>query len=170
MKIFEILKNPGLNVSFNGNSFLLDRVLRLSQQEQIEDVFLYACVILEAIFLEDFAESKGFKIATRIGNLIAGNKNEFDSIYNFYKRVYDLRNAIVHGHSDWRERDYLQLLRTQYDIKEKKIDNLVIHSHPLIEDFVKSDIFSKIVGIFIELLEKKYIFPTDFTKVDFNIF
>ena len=90
-------------------------------------------LILEAIFLGEDLSLKSIDLKKRIANLLAKNQSEFYKIVKLFNNIYDLRNAIIHGHSDWREKEYLKLLKKVYlkNIKNVKEEDII--NNPLMD-------------------------------------
>lgn len=102
LKMYTELKNKNI---FNENCFPLNRSLMelaLSQKSDIDRVF-DAHILLEFLFGPGFQGELNFRVSMNASIFISNNVQEFEKHFYFFKSLYGLRSAAIHG-GDWVDR------------------------------------------------------------------
>ncbi|MFX0012780.1 MAG: hypothetical protein ACFE9R_20885, partial [Candidatus Hermodarchaeota archaeon] len=83
-KVFSILNKKSSKVNFWDHSFILDRYIKLSQRNKIEDVILDASSILEALFIGGSQTELSYRLKLNVAGLIAKNLDEFRNEFDYF--------------------------------------------------------------------------------------
>ncbi|MFW9876885.1 MAG: hypothetical protein ACFFG0_27645 [Candidatus Thorarchaeota archaeon] len=168
--LFKKLMEPTSALNFENQYFILDRLVKLGQQHQIEDVILNTSLILEAIFSGNDKELKFYVLKQRIANLLANNWKEFWNQVKFYELINDVRNAIIHGDIEWRNNEYVKLIQKRYIKQFPDFSAEELKYTFFVENAIQIDLFSRIAFILREILNRKIDFPSEFGKADYMKF
>ena len=76
--------------------------LALSQKSNIDRVF-DAHILLEFLFGPGFQGELNFRVSMNASIFISNNFQEFEKYFYFFKSLYELRSAAIHG-GDWVDR------------------------------------------------------------------
>jgi hypothetical protein len=77
----------------------VNRFLKAVEEFDLEDKIIDLVISLECLFGDD--QEIRFKIALRVSNFLGGNSSERLIIFNFIKEIYQIRNKLVHGGTDY---------------------------------------------------------------------
>jgi len=168
--LFKKLMDSTSSINFENNYFILDRLVKLGQQHQIEDVILNTSLILESIFLGNDKELKFYDLKKRLANLLAKNWTEFWDQVKYFELINDLRNAIIHGDVEWRNKKYLKLIQERYINEFPNFKAEELKYAYFVENAIQLDLFNRITLILREILNRSIDFPSEFEKVDFMKF
>lgn len=175
--LFKKLNERSSSINFNRDSFILDRLLRLSQRTLIEDVILDVSIILEAIFLSGKRDELSYRLKLNVSSLLCKTSDEFMEYFDFFSELYEFRSAIIHGAPKMKKSKrkkkspYKQFVEECYpnylDFYDPE-NNLMINK---LNRLIQYDIFQKICKIYRKLIEFNINYRIDFEKIGFlNIF
>lgn len=169
-KMFIQLSDKNSNINFWNQSFILDRIIRLSQRDKIEDVILDACSILEAIFIGGTEQELSYRLKINASSLLANNISDFIEKFNYFKYLYDLRSAIIHG---------VDKTKKYKKKKKSKLEMFLENCYPQYLEYFNTDnqlsmyklnrllqyeIFYKLHKIILKILNKNIKIPDDFRE------
>lgn len=102
------LKGIYLQYKVSSNRFKIaaSRLCYGMERKRIEDRIIDYCIGLEAAYLPGISDELGFRLALRCGLMLNSYQNSnTKEIYQFIKKMYNVRGAIVHGET--RDQDKL---------------------------------------------------------------
>jgi len=175
--LFNQLSDNQSALNFFKDSFILDRFLRLSQRNNIEDIILDTCVILESVFLSGIRDELSYRLKLNISSILAKNLDEFSQNFEYISELYDFRSAIVHGtpktkkSKKKKKSPYQQFVQACYpDYKDLYIlDDFLLMGK--LDRIIQYDIFERISQILCNIIELHINFKKDFENIGFlNIF
>jgi len=174
---FQKLNNKNSTLNFYRSSFILDRVLRLSQRELIEDVILDTCVILEAIFLYRISKELSYRLKLNLSSLIAEDLETFKELFEFYSQLYKFRSSIIHGSpiteksKAKKKTPYEQFVKKCYPKSFEYFDQQDTLKMLRFKKFIQYDLFLRISHILNIILKDNIDYRNKFQKIGFlNIF
>ncbi len=159
--LFRNLNDNKSTINFKKDFFILDRFLKLSQREKIEDIILDVCIILETLLLYNIQDELSYRLKLNVSSLLAENVEEFDFYFNFFSELYKYRSAIIHGNPKL-TRGYKNFVENTYPNLLEKLDINNEISKNFINKTIQYDIFKKICMVFNKLIDSNIDYRNDF--------
>ncbi len=161
--LFRKLNDDESTINFKREFFILDRFLRLSQKEAIEDIILDACIILETLLLNNIRDELSYRLKLNVSSLLAESIEEFGSYYDFFSELYNYRSAIIHGNP----KPYNKFVKKTYPNLLKSLDKDDEISKHFVNKIIQYDIFLKINMVFNQLIDLNIDYRNDFKRDGF---
>lgn len=171
--LYNRLSDTSSQLNFESSSFILDRLLKIGQRDQLEDAILDMSLILESIFLGTGTNTElSYRLKLYASSLLSSNIVQFRIEFDYFDKLYRMRSQIIHGNANWKTKskgksNYLKFIEKCYpqfkSLLESK-DPLKIYK---LDKLIQYELFKKTGQIIRIILEKNIKFPSDFEKEGF---